>query len=66
MKDNSNKVTYSGSSFTTLLQITFIILKLCKVIDWSWWWVLSPMWITTGLVLVIMAIMFLIFFIKNL
>lgn len=25
--------------------ITFIVLKLCKVIDWSWWWVLSPLWI---------------------
>lgn len=24
------------------LTVTFVILKLCKVIDWSWWWVLSP------------------------
>lgn len=27
------------------LTITFITLKLCKVIAWSWWWVLSPLWI---------------------
>lgn len=28
--------------FLTLLTLTFIILKLCGVITWSWWWVLSP------------------------
>lgn len=37
----------SGSSITIggLLQLTFIILKLCGVINWSWVWVLSPLWI---------------------
>lgn len=28
-----------------LLGLTFIILKLCSVIAWSWWWVLAPFWI---------------------
>lgn len=65
MKDNSNKVTYTGTSFSTLLQITFIILKLCKVIDWSWWWVLAPTWISIGLVILILAIILLIFWFKN-
>jgi len=32
-------------STTSLLGIAFIILKLVKQIDWSWWWVLSPFWI---------------------
>ena len=27
-----------------LLTIAFIVLKLCDVIDWSWWWVLLPTW----------------------
>ena len=27
------------------LLIVFVILKLCGVIAWSWWWVLSPIWI---------------------
>lgn len=31
---------------TTLLCIAFIVLKLCKVINWSWWWIMSPIWIT--------------------
>ena len=28
-----------------IIQITFIVLKLTHVINWSWWWVLSPLWI---------------------
>lgn len=34
-----------GGLFPTLLLILFITLKLCGVIAWSWWWVLSPLWI---------------------
>ena len=37
--------------FTSLLLLTFIILKLCKVINWSWLWVLSPFWITASIAL---------------
>jgi len=33
-------------NFTKLLLIVFITLKLCNIIDWSWWWVLSPIWIS--------------------
>jgi hypothetical protein len=33
-----------GIGFCGLLTIVFITLKLCKVIDWSWWWVLAPIW----------------------
>ena len=36
-----------------MLTIAFIVLKLCGVIDWSWWWVLSPIWIMCILVIII-------------
>lgn len=39
-----------------LLTIVFITLKLTGFIDWSWWWVLSPLWITAALVAVIFVI----------
>ncbi|MBD5374339.1 MAG: hypothetical protein HDR77_02530 [Bacteroides sp.] len=29
---------------STLLFCIFLTLKLCKVIDWSWWWVTAPLW----------------------
>jgi membrane protein YdbS with pleckstrin-like domain len=35
-----------GIGFVGLLTIVFIVLKLTKVIAWSWWWVLSPVWIS--------------------
>ena len=34
-----------GIGFVGLLTIVFIVLKLTKVISWSWVWVLSPIWI---------------------
>lgn len=39
-----NEIRYSnGVGFCPLLTLLFTGLKLGKVIDWSWWWVLSPM-----------------------
>lgn len=40
----SNSST-QGVGFTGLLTLVFIVLKLTKSIDWSWLWVLSPIWI---------------------
>ena len=33
-------------TFVNLLALVFVVLKLTHVIDWSWPWVLSPIWIT--------------------
>jgi hypothetical protein len=35
------------------LLILFVGLKLSHIIDWSWWWVLSPIWICLLLYLLI-------------
>ncbi len=51
------KASASGIGFSGLLTIAFIVLKLCHVIDWSWWWVLSPLWISAGLVILIIIIL---------
>ena len=45
-----------GTGFCGLLTIVFITLKLLGNIDWSWWWVLSPLWIGTGVAVVILLI----------
>ncbi len=55
--NGSNKSSAGGIGFCGLLTIAFVVLKLCHVIDWSWWWVLSPIWISLALVLLICAIM---------
>ena len=41
-----------GISFCGVLAIVFIVLKLLKVIDWSWLWVLAPIWIPLALYIV--------------
>lgn len=56
----SEKKSSGGIGFTGLLQITFIVLKLCKVINWTWFWVLSPLWISVVLVFVLSIILALI------
>ena len=54
--DSSSSSSSSGIGFTGLLTVAFIVLKLCGVIDWSWWWVLSPIWISISLVLIIILL----------
>lgn len=54
MSDNSTST--GGIGFSGLLTIVFIVLKLTGYIDWSWWWVLSPIWISISLLLLIFAI----------
>ena len=56
-KDINVKIsTNGGIGFLGALTILFIALKLTHVIDWSWWWVLSPIWIPVAVVLGIIAI----------
>ena len=39
-----------GISLGTILFVVFLVLKLTEKIDWSWWWVTSPIWIPVALV----------------
>ena len=49
--------TSSGGGFLSSgLTILFVYLKLTNQVDWSWWWVLSPLWITFGLALVFLLV----------
>lgn len=54
--ENTNKTTIKTISFSGLLTIAFIVLKLCHVIDWSWIWVLSPLWISAGLAIILIVV----------
>ena len=58
--NEKTKVVSKGMGFSTVLTIVFIVLKLCKVISWSWVWVLAPLWISWGLTLIGLIIVLLI------
>ena len=47
----------NGIGFTGLLAIVFITLKLTGYIDWSWWWVLSPLWIPFVVVMFVIVLL---------
>lgn len=45
-----------GIGISGVLTIVFIVLKLVGVINWSWFWVLSPLWITFVIVIILIII----------
>ena len=57
---SDSKGSSGGVGFVGLLAILFIALKLTGHIQWSWLWVLSPIWITAliivALVLCVVAV----------
>lgn len=52
----SESSTSSGFSFEFVLFVVFLVLKLTGTIDWSWWWVTSPLWISAGIFIVALAL----------
>ena len=55
MNNKTNvSIELGGPAF--LLFLVFLVLKLCKVITWSWWWVTAPLWIPACLVVAIIVI----------
>lgn len=58
MSQNSS----GGLGLSTVLGVVFIVLKLCGVITWSWWWVLSPFWIGLALILLVVGLLILVRF----
>lgn len=49
----SNSTSSGGVGFFGLLFVVFLVLKLTKVIDWSWLWVTSPIWFWLAVALVL-------------
>lgn len=54
---SANNSSGGGIGFVGLLTIVFITLKLTGFINWSWWWVLSPIWIVSLLLFVLVLIL---------
>lgn len=50
--ENKSNNSSNGIGLPGLLQVAFIVLKLCRVIDWPWIWVLAPTWVTLALIII--------------
>lgn len=56
---SENKTTVQvGPGLVTLLTLVFVYLKVTNQLDWSWVWVLSPIWISVGLSLGLLLLFF--------
>lgn len=63
MSSKNGNESSGGIGFCGLLQIAFIVLKLCRVINWSWIWVLAPMWVPICIMIVaVLTHSFIVFF----
>lgn len=66
MSDSENKnVSSGGIGFVGVLQIVFIVLKLCGVINWAWWIVLAPLWGSAALTIIMIAVILILVPVKN-
>jgi len=59
----TNTTSSSGIGFAGLLTVLFIGLKLTGYITWSWWWILSPLWISAVITITLIVIFLIIGFI---
>lgn len=55
----SSSTSSGGIGFSGALTILFIGLKLTHTIAWSWWWVLSPLWLPLAIILPIVGLAYL-------
>jgi phosphoglycerol transferase MdoB-like AlkP superfamily enzyme len=57
---NNSSASSGGIGVLGLLGVAFVVLKLCHVINWSWWWVTAPFWGGLALFLFVLLIMLLV------
>lgn len=61
----ANKTSSSGLGLGSVLFIVFLILKLTGNINWSWWWVTSPLWIPITLGVAIIGVVGIVMILLN-
>lgn len=57
-------IKFSGL-LTTLLTVLFVGLRLTNYINWSWWWVLSPLWIPMVLIILLILLIGVVYCLKG-
>ena len=58
--NNKSSGNRSGYGIASVLTIVFVVLKLTGNIGWSWWWVLSPLWLSASFVVLCLVLLVLV------
>ena len=53
---NSSNGAGGGIGLIGILGVVFVVLKLCGVIKWSWWWVTCPFWAAFAILAVVLVV----------
>lgn len=53
------QINVTGFKLSTLLGVAFIVLKLCNVIDWPWYYVTMPLWLGYAILLSVVIVVML-------
>ena len=61
MEQKKTSSASGGIGFVGLLTIAFIVLKLVGIINWSWFWVLSPIIFSAALFVVVLVVLIILF-----
>jgi hypothetical protein len=62
MKEDKPVILCQNSySILSILGIVFVVLKLCGIICWSWWWVLAPFWMPFALLIILVIVLSVLF-----
>lgn len=64
-RDNWDGANHVSLGFLDVLTLIFITLKLTDVINWSWWAVLSPIWIQLVLIIITVIILLILKYFKK-
>lgn len=64
-RDNWDGANHVSLGFLDVLTLIFITLKLTNVINWSWWAVLSPIWIQLVLIIITVIVLLILKYFKK-
>jgi hypothetical protein len=54
---SEKQITPINSGILTILFVVFLVLKLTGNIDWSWWWVTSPLWLPVAILFFVLGVL---------
>lgn len=61
----NNTTVNAGIGLPWTLTIVFMVLKLCKIINWKWIWVFAPVWISLAIALIVLIVYVIVYFLRH-
>lgn len=65
MSKSDSGANSAGTIVSGMLGVAFVVLKLCGVINWSWWWVTAPFWGMLAIVIAILAVVAIVWLVRT-